>query len=772
MNLVLRDYQKAIIDQAREFFRTGKRRVIAMAPTGSGKTFCASHMIRGAVAKGLRVAFVCDRIELINQSSDRFIADGIPHGVLQADHPFYDPHGIHKVQVVSVQTQAKRNMQLYDLIIIDECFVGSTLISTPRGDKTIGSMRCGDIVCNLIGTGTVKKVFCKSVSETYIVRFTDGTESECTGEHRFFTNTGWVEAGKLEVGQIAFGIEGMRMVWESIRSLEENGGEREVIGMPGKDLERARMLLSIVLEEVEEPNEQTQRETKSEQEIKRNTPSTYQARREWVLASFAATGASSCARGRVGSGSCSDTRHGERNEWLSNLLQDRYCTQRENGRDRDRRGVPYSDQKERIGSKENGIFGFKRVESVKAVERGGNKAVYNLHVSGHPSYFANGVAVHNCHTLHRAHVKLMEANPDSFILGLSATPFSVGLGKHFDGLISPVTAKDLIGKGHLVPFVVYGPRTIDVTGVKTVAGDYDQKELGERADKPHLVANVVQTWIDKGENRQTICFSTNVAHSKHLVKEFQRKGIAAEHIDSFTDKGERKAVLEGLAMGFVRVVSCVDILTKGFDCPVVSCIIQALPTKSLMRHIQQIGRGLRTSPGKGNLIVLDHAGNHERLGFIDDIEFTQLDDGKKKKPGKAKEKEPKEKLPTLCPSCDYMKPAGVRKCPACGLVPEFVADVETEEGELAEIKRNRKEYSVAQKQQFLSGLNTYAMSKGYREGRKGVFGWSLKKYEEKFGSSPSSKIDWGLRGPVSDDVSKFIHHCNIKWAKSQNKEAK
>lgn len=95
--LTLRKYQADAIDAMRQSFRSGKKRTVLMLPTGSGKTFIASEMIRSALARGMqRCLFVCDRIELINQTSERFAADGIDHGVIQAQHPCYAPEKLYR----------------------------------------------------------------------------------------------------------------------------------------------------------------------------------------------------------------------------------------------------------------------------------------------------------------------------------------------------------------------------------------------------------------------------------------------------------------------------------------------------------------------------------------------------------------------------------------------------------------------------------------------------------------------------------------------------
>jgi len=157
------------------------------------------------------------------------------------------------------------------------------------------------------------------------------------------------------------------------------------------------------------------------------------------------------------------------------------------------------------------------------------------------------------------------------------------------------------------------------------------------------------------------------------------------------------------------------------------------------------------------------------LGFPDEYEFLELDDGKHQRQ-KNKQKEKSEKLPKKCPSCDFLKAAGVRTCPACQFTPEFIQDVEVEEGELKKLQRKtRKEYSLKGKQSFLAQLNQYASEKGFKKGRNGCYGWALHKYKEKFGSDAPSRIDWGRREPIQREVRGFITHCNIKYAYSKKR---
>lgn len=116
----LRPVQRKAIDMLRDSMRSGKRRPILRAATGFGKTLVAANIISNARAKGKRVLFVCDAIELIDQTVDAFYAEGLDNiGVIQAKHPLANWSA--PLQIASVQTLARRTPPDFDLCIIDEC---------------------------------------------------------------------------------------------------------------------------------------------------------------------------------------------------------------------------------------------------------------------------------------------------------------------------------------------------------------------------------------------------------------------------------------------------------------------------------------------------------------------------------------------------------------------------------------------------------------------------------------------------------------------------
>lgn len=368
--------------------------------------------------------------------------------------------------------------------------------------------------------------------------------------------------------------------------------------------------------------------------------------------------------------------------------------------------------------------------------------------------------IDEAHVFYKAHATLMEKYSAIPFIGLSATPFTKGLGRHYSKMVVAATTSDLIDQGFLVDARVFAPSEPDVAKIQIVRGDYHEGQLAMAADKPELVADIVRTWQELGEDRQTLCFAVNVAHSKHIVEQFREAGISAAHIDAYIDTAERRDIIARFRQGEIKILSNVAILDKGFDVPECSCLIMARPTKSLMLYIQTCGRVLRTAPGKVDALILDHAGNTCRLGFVTDPLPTKLDDGKKKdKDEQAKDHKKEEQLPKPCPKCHAVKPPKVHRCPACGFEPERIANVEYQkDGELKEIKKAK--ISTEQKAQLYAEMLGYAQEKGYKDG------WAYHKIKEYTGSYPAHSKQIIAR-PPSDRTRAILKYLTIKNAKSK-----
>ena len=310
---------------------------------------------------------------------------------------------------------------------------------------------------------------------------------------------------------------------------------------------------------------------------------------------------------------------------------------------------------------------------------------------------ASLVIVDECHIRSQAIDDLMAERPDVFFIGLSATPWAKGMGLRWQDLVVPVTIGELIDAGFLSQFVAYAPDVPDLSGVKVRAGEYVESGLAEVMGDAALMGSVVQTWLERGEDRPTLCFAVNRAHAADLQAEFERHGIAAGYVDAMTDRVERDHINRRFRAGDIRVICSVRTMTTGVDLPV-SCIIDAAPTKSEMLHVQKIGRGLRVNDGTEDLIILDHAGNSLRLGLVTDIVRRTLD---KSEPGEKAEREASaEKLPKPCVACATLHVG--RLCPSCGHERRPVAGIESADGDLVEITGRKGKPSMADKQLFWS----------------------------------------------------------------------
>src|SRR5665213_9841 len=309
------------------------------------------------------------------------------------------------------------------------------------------------------------------------------------------------------------------------------------------------------------------------------------------------------------------------------------------------------------------------------------------------------------------------------IIGMSATPWTRGLGAYFGKMVVANTVKDMIEAGTLSRFRVFAPNHPDLKGVRTVAGDYHEGDLHERMGESKLVADIVMNWKYLAEGRRTVCFAVNRAHAEQISKEFEAAGVPSGYMDCDTPIMERASIRARLQAGRIKVVCNVDVIGLGVDWPEISCIIYARPTKSEMRYVQNIGRGLRTMPGKDDLIIFDHSDTTLRLGFVSDIHRDGLDDGK---PRTVTEKVVQ--LPKECPKCHYLKPPRMALCPVCGTIAEHHAKpIHTAAGELVEMNGDRFKVAPIAKQlkgkaQTYGQLMYYGQSKGYSQG------WAANKY--------------------------------------------
>jgi DNA repair protein RadD len=361
-----------------------------------------------------------------------------------------------------------------------------------------------------------------------------------------------------------------------------------------------------------------------------------------------------------------------------------------------------------------------------------------------------------CHEMHQVMLDLIDQWQGRHFVGLSATPWAKGMGNYWQDLVQSITIGELIEQGFLSRFVAYAPDVPDLSGVKTVAGDFHEGQAAQIMEGSAIMANVVQTWLEKGGNRPTLLFAVNRAHAKALQEAFIRAGVAAGYCDANTDVIERQHLGNQIRTGEVKVACSVRTLTTGVDWPI-SCIIDAAPTRSEMLHVQKIGRGLRVNPGTEDCLILDHAGNSLRLGLVTDIHHDTLDTSAKGEKAEAKPKA--EKLPKECANCGTLQSG--RVCPVCGHERKPQAGVEELDGQLVEVGGGKKVWTREEKQAWWSGIQTI------RAARNRSDGWAANTYRDKFGVWPRGLDD--ARGDATQEMWNFVKAKDIAFAKAREK---
>lgn len=378
----------------------------------------------------------------------------------------------------------------------------------------------------------------------------------------------------------------------------------------------------------------------------------------------------------------------------------------------------------------------------------------------------NLLIVDECHIARKHITKFIKDNPHISVVGLTATPFTKGLGDIYDNVVTGSTNNWLVDNHWLTPLRVFIAKEIDMTGAKKVAGEWSQDVATQRG--MCITGDIVQEWIKKtheiyGKPEKTIVFCAGVAHGADLVDQFAQHGynfVAISYKDN--DQFKRDAI-EDFAKPDTQIHGLIatDILTRGFDVPDVKIGVSARPfSKSLSSHVQQMGRVMRPHPSKEFAVWLDHSGNY--LRFREDWDSLYVDgvdelDDKAETP----KKEPsfKEKEEAKCHACGYLRPRGAGSCPSCGHVFQKRNQVEAIAGHLEELTSGHK--SKEDKQKFYSELVCYAMSKGYNPN------WAKHKYKDKFGVWPKNLSETPM--PISLATSQWIRSKLIAYAKKQEK---
>lgn len=357
------------------------------------------------------------------------------------------------------------------------------------------------------------------------------------------------------------------------------------------------------------------------------------------------------------------------------------------------------------------------------------------------------------------------------VFGVTATPARKsghGLGNFFTEIKNVISVRQLVKMGRLAPLEYWGGSIADTTGVRSTHGDFNAKQLSDKLMV--LVGDVVDNWGRLAADRHTLVFACDIAHCEALAERFQKAGVAAVSLHQYKTPDERRRIVKAFRERVVQVIVNVGIASYGFDVPSVDCVVLARPTKSLVLHLQMIGRAMRVCEGKEFGMILDHGGNVRRHGQADDLFRWKLDRKSIAATNWSRHEanEKKEELEDKsfeCKTCGLIFSRS-RVCPKCGeSVPLPKIDREAIDADLVRLSKRKKDGQ----NDWPENRVFYLMLRHYQENKRYKVGWARHKYREKVGKWPGH---WDSLETIEPSVrvANWIRSRQIAYAKSKEKK--
>lgn len=227
-------------------------------------------------------------------------------------------------------------------------------------------------------------------------------------------------------------------------------------------------------------------------------------------------------------------------------------------------------------------------------------------------YFDTIVIDEAHHVLSTGYQNVLEYFDNAQVLGVTATPDrgdKQNLGKVFDSLAYEYSLIDAIKSGYLSKIsAITIPLTLDLSSVSQQAGDFKASEVGSALD-PYL-EQIADEMVKQCANRKTVVFLPLVKTSQKFRDILNDKGFKAAEVNGNSD--DRAEILEDFDKGKYNVLCNSMLLTEGWDCPSVDCVVVLRPTKVRALYSQMVGRGTRLAPGKEDVLLLDFLWHTER----------------------------------------------------------------------------------------------------------------------------------------------------------------
>lgn len=819
-DLILRDYQEAILGKLREGFIAGHNAQILYAPTGAGKTICAIDLLSATMEKGNRSAMVLDRRVLVEQTSARLDEFGVDHGVMMAGHWRYKPHK--PIQICSAQTLEKRGaFPGLKLLIVDEAHqtrrqtlnfihgnpgvkvIGLTATPFTKGlAHTYTNVATATTTSELVNGGSLVPLsvyIAKEIDMTGAKKVA-GEWSQKEATTRGMTITGDVVAEWEKKTHELFGRARKTIVFcagvAHGQDLAEkfNAAGYNFVCLSYKDEDEFK---SDAIEEFSKPDSSitgliaTDILTKgfdclsSDTEIL--TPSGWRGMKgvragDDVYALNKATGAMevvpalSCDERPVRDGERMVTLKSQRfnirvteghrfhikyrdpakggarsRSWITKtgaqMVRRRSAWSMPLSAEAEFPGVPLTDDELRL------IAWFMTDGSI-------NRATLSICQS--KPYKTEIRAL-----LQRLGLDFKERTRDSggYAGSKPAQIFEIPKGVRTGSLarlgwgkLASYLSKEVSPRLHAMTrrqFGVFWEELLKGDGARQ-----DGKAGWLWCDRASQADAYTQMAVVRGYGASFSTRTTANGHTMYVVSCRDAQWIGTDPTTKLAARFEFATPTPDERVWCVKNRLDTLVTRRGGkiailgNCPDVMIGISARPfSKSLSSHIQQMGRVMRSAPGKEFAVWLDHSGNYLRFREQWDKVYAEgvdrLDEGQEKP---QKEPSEREKEEAKCPQCQRLWPANSDICPSCGHVRMRRNDVVAVAGELVALEGGKATKATKEDKQFwYAALGTIARERGYN------MGWRSHKYKEKFGVWPRGLSD------VSVDPTPEV----LRWVKSQ-----
>ena len=260
------------------------------------------------------------------------------------------------------------------------------------------------------------------------------------------------------------------------------------------------------------------------------------------------------------------------------------------------------------------LAGRIRVVGITHLKFESPRTVFNLQVSGHPSFFADGVLVHNCHLIppdgegrYRTFIRDMKViNPIVRIIGLTATPYRLNGGaicrpeNILNAICYEAGVKELLEKGYLCPLISKETRhVVDTSSLHVRGGEFVESEAEKLMNDKTLIEQACAEINSYAKDRHSVLvFCCSILHATEVMKELRKYSDSVDCVFGDTFPEFREERLEQFRAGKLKYLVNVGVLTTGFDAPNTDCVVLLRPTASPGLYYQMVGRGFRLSPTK------------------------------------------------------------------------------------------------------------------------------------------------------------------------------